>query len=87
MGRLAAEDRGSNTETNVGLDRELRVAPVTRLTNAFSKKVENHAAAISLYFMSYDFGRVHRTLRVTPAMRAGVANQVWNVGEIVAVLG
>ncbi len=42
----------------------------TRLTNAFSKKLENHAAAVALYFMYYNFGRVHQTLRVTPAMQA-----------------
>ena len=58
----------------------------TRLTNAFSKKVENHAAAIALYFMYYNFGRVHQTLRVTPAMEAGVANHVWTVEEIVALI-
>ena len=43
----------------------------TRLTNAFSKKVENHAAAVALYFMFYNFARVHQTIRVTPAMEAG----------------
>ncbi len=59
----------------------------TRLTNAFSKKVENHAAAIALYFMYYNFGRIHQTLRVTPAMEAGVANHVWSVDEIVGLLG
>lgn len=58
----------------------------TRLTNAFSKKVENHAAAVALYFMFYNFGRVHMTLRVTPAMEAGVANHVWSVEEIVGLL-
>ncbi len=58
----------------------------TRLTNAFSKKVENHAAAVALYFMYYNFGRVHQTLRVTPAMEAGVANHVWSVEEIVGLL-
>jgi hypothetical protein len=58
----------------------------TRLTKAFSKKVENHAAAIALYFMYYNFGRVHQTLRVTPAMEAGVANHVWRVEEIVALI-
>ena len=57
-----------------------------RLTNAFSKKVENHSAAISLYFMFYNFGRVHQTLRVTPAMAAGVSDHVWNIDEIVALL-
>lgn len=59
----------------------------TRLTNAFSKKVENHAAAVALYFMYYNFGRVHQTLRVTPAMEAGVANHVWSIEEIVGLLG
>ncbi len=59
----------------------------TRLTNAFSKKVENHAAAVALYFMYYNFGRVHQTLRVTPAMEAGVTGHVWSVEEIVNLLG
>jgi IS1 family transposase len=58
----------------------------TRLTNAFSKKVENHAAAVALYFMYYNFGRVHQTLRVTPAMEAGVSDHVWSIEEIVALL-
>jgi hypothetical protein len=53
----------------------------TRLTNAFSKKMENHAAMVALYFMYYNFGRVHQTLRVTPAMEAGLANHVWSVEE------
>jgi hypothetical protein len=59
----------------------------TRLTNAFSKKVENHAAAVALYFMFYNFARVHQTLRVTPAMEAGVSDHVWSIAEIVALLG
>jgi hypothetical protein len=58
----------------------------TRLTNAFSKKVGNHAAAVALYFMYYNFGRIHQSLRVTPAMEAGVANHVWSVEEIVTLL-
>jgi hypothetical protein len=58
----------------------------TRLTNAFSKNLENHAAMVALYFMYYNFGRVHQTLRVTPAMAAGTANHVWPVEEIVALL-
>ncbi len=59
----------------------------TRLTNAFSKKLENHCAAISLYFMHYNFARVHQTLRITPAMAAGVSDHVWEIEEIVALLG
>jgi hypothetical protein len=58
----------------------------TRLTNAFSKKLENHEAAVALYFMWYNFGRIHMTLRVTPAMEAGVSDHVWTVAEIVALL-
>jgi IS1 family transposase len=58
----------------------------TRLTNAFSKKIENHAAMVSLFFMYYNFARVHQTLRVTPAMEAGLTDHVWSVAEIVALL-
>ena len=55
----------------------------TRLTNAFSKKIENHAHAVSLHFMYYNFVRIHQTLRVTPAMAAGVTDQLWEIGDIV----
>ena len=58
----------------------------TRLTNAFSKKVENHAAAVALHFMHYNFCRIHQTLRVTPAMAAGVTSKLWSVEDIVALL-
>jgi len=58
----------------------------TRLTNAFSKKVENHEHALALYFMHYNFARVHQSLRVTPAMEAGVSSHVWTIEEILALL-
>jgi IS1 family transposase len=58
----------------------------TRLTNGFGKKVENHAAAISLHMMYYNFARVHQTSKTTPAVTAGVADHVWTVEEIVALL-
>ena len=58
----------------------------TRLTNAHSKKVENHAHAIALHFMWYNFGRLHETIRSTPAMRAGVTDHKWSVEEIVGLL-
>jgi IS1 family transposase len=58
----------------------------TRLTNGFSKKLENHGHAVALYFMHYNFCRVHKTLRVTPAMEAGIADHVWTVKEIVCLL-
>jgi IS1 family transposase len=58
----------------------------TRLTNAFSKKVENHEAAVALHFMHYNFCRIHQTLRVTPAMAAGVADHVWEIEELIALM-
>jgi len=58
----------------------------TRLTNAFSKKVENHAAAVALHFAYYNFCRVHQTLRVTPAMQAGLTDRVWSLEDVVGLL-
>lgn len=57
----------------------------TRLTNGFSKKLENHMAAIALHYMHYNFGRIHKTLRVTPAMQAGLTDHVWSLEEIAAL--
>jgi IS1 family transposase len=58
----------------------------TRLTNAFSKKLENHAHSVALHFMWYNFGRIHKTLRVTPAMEAGVTDHVWTAAEVANLL-
>ncbi len=58
----------------------------TRLTNAFSKKIENLACAVSLHFMHYNFCRIHKTLRVTPAMEAGISDHVWSLEEIINLL-
>jgi IS1 family transposase len=58
----------------------------TRLTNAFSKKVENHEHSVALHFMQYNFCRIHQTLRVTPAMEAGIADHVWSLEEVIALL-
>jgi hypothetical protein len=55
----------------------------TRLTNAFSKKIENLRAAVSLHFAHYNFVRMHRSLRVTPAMEAGVSDRLWSIDELV----
>ncbi|MGB8276074.1 MAG: IS1 family transposase [Alphaproteobacteria bacterium] len=60
---------------------------MTRLTNAFSRKVENLMHAVSLHFMYYNFGRIHQTLRVTPAMEAGISDHVWSLEEIVGLIG
>jgi IS1 family transposase len=57
----------------------------TRLTNAFSKKVENHALAVSLHYMHYNFVRIHRTLRITPAMAAGISDRLWSIEDIAEI--
>jgi transposase InsO family protein len=58
----------------------------TRLTNGFSKKIENHSASVALYMMYYNFGRKHATLGTTPAVKAGVADHIWSVEEIIGLL-
>ena len=58
----------------------------TRLTNGFSKKIEMHMHAVSLHFMRYNFARIHKTLKVTPAMQAGIAAHVWSIEEIVRLV-
>jgi len=75
----------SHTERH-NLTMRMSMRRFTRLTNAFSKKVENHKFAVALYFMYYNFCRIHQTLRVTPAMAAGVSDHVWEVEEIVGLL-
>lgn len=68
------------------LTMRMSIRRFTRLTNAFSKKLENHALAVALHYMHYNFVRIHKTLRVTPAMAAGVTDRLWSVGDIVDVL-
>src|SRR5665213_1406954 len=58
----------------------------TRLTNAFSKKVENHEHMLALFFMYYNFCRIHKSLRCTPAMAAGVSTRVWELTDLVDLL-
>ena len=58
----------------------------TRLTNAFSKKVQNLSHAVSLHFMYYNFCRIHLTLKTTPAVASGLADHVWSIDEIVGLL-
>lgn len=58
----------------------------TRLTNAFSKKIENHAHAVALHYMHYNFCRIHQSLRITPAMAAGVTERLWEIVDIVRLV-
>jgi IS1 family transposase len=67
------------------LNMRMNMRRFTRLTNAFSKKLDNHIAMVALFHMHYNFARVHQTLRVTPAMEAGISQHVWSIQEIVAL--
>ncbi len=69
------------------LTMRMSVRRFTRLTNAFSKKIDNLEAAVALHFMYYNFCRLHKTLRVTPAMEGGIADHVWTLEEIINILG
>jgi hypothetical protein len=67
------------------LTMRIQMRRFTRLTNAFSKKVENHIHSVALFYMWYNFARVHQTLRVTPAMQAGISQHAWSIQEIPAL--
>jgi hypothetical protein len=69
------------------LTMRMHIRRFTRLTNAFSKKIEHHVAAVALHYMHYNFCRIHQTLRVTPAMAAGLADHVWSLAELVNLMG
>ena len=81
----AAHISTSHTELQ-NLTMRMQMRRFTRLTNAFSKKLENHEAAIALHYMHYNFARVHQTLRCTPAMEAGISDHVWSLDEVVGLL-
>jgi len=86
---VQAEPGGSIATSYAGrqnLTMRMSMRQFTRLTNAFSKKVENLTHAVSLHFMFYNFRRIHKSLRVTPAMQAGVTDHVWSLEEIAALI-
>ena len=85
-GRPEADHISTSYVERQNLTMRMQMRRFTRLTNAFSKKIANHGYAIALHFMHYNFCRVHQTLRVTPAMEAGIANHVWSVEEIIGLL-
>jgi superoxide dismutase len=74
----------SNERQNLTM--QMSVRRFTRLTNGFSKKIENHAHAIALHFLYYNFLRVHKTLRVTPAMEAGITKKIGSVEDLARLL-
>jgi len=86
MGRPEPEHISTSYVERQNLTMRMCIRRFTRLTNAFSRKIENHAAAVALHYMHYNFCRIHQTLRVTPAMEAGVTDHVWSVEELVGLL-
>jgi hypothetical protein len=71
----------------LGSVRKVQIRRFTRLTNAFSKKWENHYAALTLYFAYYNLVRIHGATRVTPAMEAGIADHIWTIEELLSKIG
>jgi hypothetical protein len=73
-------------EERQNLTMRMSIRRFTRLTNGFSKKAENHAHMLAIYYTYYKYRRVHQSLRVTPAMEAGIARRVWIVEELVGLM-
>lgn len=86
FGNPIMEDIGTSHIERQNLTMRMGMRRFTRLTNAFSKKAENHAYAVALHFMHYNFVRTHKTLRMTPAMAAGLVENPWEVEDIVALV-
>jgi IS1 family transposase len=82
MGSPNIGDVSTSYVERQNLTMRMHMRRFTRLTNAFSKKVENHAHAVALHMMYYNFVRIHKTLRVTPAMAAGVSDRLWEIADI-----
>ena len=86
FGKPDMEEVGTSHVERQNLTMRMGMRRFTRLTNAFSKKAENHAYAVALHFMHYNFCRTHKSLRVTPAMAAGVTDRLWDVNDLVALV-
>ncbi|MBL8999987.1 MAG: DDE-type integrase/transposase/recombinase [Phycisphaerae bacterium] len=86
IGRPIKEDICTSHVERQNLTMRMGMRRFTRLTNGFSKKLANHRAAVALHFMHYNFCRIHKTIRVTPAMEAGLADHVWELAELVGLM-
>jgi len=87
MGRPDPKHISTSYVERQNLTMRMSMRRFTRLTNGFSKKVENHAYAVAVHYMHYNFCRIHRTLRVTPAMEAGISDHIWTVEEMLEKSG
>jgi len=85
-GNPAIEDVNTSYVERQNLTMRMHMRRFTRLTNGFSKKVENHAYAVALHFMYYNFVRIHKTLKCSPAMAAGITDRLWEMKDIVALV-
>lgn len=85
-GRPDPEHISTSYVERQNLSMRMGMRQFTRLTNAFSKKLANHMHALSIYFMHYNFVRIHQTLRVTPAMEAGVTEKLWSLENIARIV-
>jgi IS1 family transposase len=85
-GRPEAKHISTSYVERQNLTMRMHMRRFTRLTNAHSKKIENHIASIAIHYMHYNFCRVHESIRVTPAMEAGISNHVWSIEEMIALL-
>lgn len=86
MGNPKREDISTSYVERQNLTMRMNMRRFTRLTNAFSKKIENHAHAIALHFMYYNFVRIHKTLRVTPAMELGLTKKLWSLEDLAGLI-
>ncbi len=86
VGSPKDKDISTSFAERANLTMRMHMRRFTRLTNAFSKKVENHVAAIALHTMFYNFVRIHQTLKITPAMAAGVTDRLWEISDIVKLI-
>jgi len=86
IGNPAIGDVSTSYVERQNLTMRMSMRRFTRLTNAFSKKLENHIHALALYFMHYNFCRIHKTLKTTPALQAGITDRLWSMADIAALI-
>lgn len=86
VGNPAIQDVSTSFVERQNLTMRMSMRRFTRLTNAFSKKLENHIHALALYFMAYNFVRIHKTLKTTPALQSGITDRLWSMADIAALV-